>query len=68
VNLNVTNQFNFFQSKFYLSQVWWYALIIPALRRMRQEDLSFKACVDYLGRPCLHKKSNLFCDVFGELK
>jgi hypothetical protein len=33
------------------SQVWWYMPIIPALRRLRQKDLSLKASLGYMGRP-----------------
>jgi hypothetical protein len=31
-------------------QVWWYTPIIPALRRLRQEDHKFKASLDYKER------------------
>jgi hypothetical protein len=31
-------------------------LIIPALRRLRQEDHKFEASVDYIARPDLQKK------------
>jgi hypothetical protein len=30
--------------------------IIPALRRLRQEDLEFKASLGYTAKPCLKKK------------
>jgi hypothetical protein len=29
--------------------------IIPALRRLEQEDLEFKARLGHIGRPCLKK-------------
>jgi hypothetical protein len=38
-------------------QAWWYSPIIPALRRLRQENLKFKTRLGYIGRPC-HKKPN----------
>jgi hypothetical protein len=39
-----------------MSWVWWSMLIIPALRRLRQEDLKFEDCLGHIGRPCLKKK------------
>jgi hypothetical protein len=33
----------------------WYTPVIPALRRVRQEDLEFEVCLDYTERPCLKK-------------
>jgi hypothetical protein len=39
-----------------ISQVWWYRSIIPVLRRLRQEDSKFKACLDYIARFCRKKK------------
>jgi hypothetical protein len=37
------------------SQAWWYAPVIPALRKLRQEDLQFKTSLGYTARPCLKK-------------
>jgi hypothetical protein len=31
-----------------LSQVWWYMPIIPALRRIRQENLKFEVSLGYI--------------------
>lgn len=31
--------------------------IIPVLWRLRQEDLRFLACLDYIDRPCLKTKT-----------
>jgi hypothetical protein len=35
---------------------WWYTYAIPALRRLRQEDLKFKASLGYTARPHLKRK------------
>jgi hypothetical protein len=34
--------------------------VIPAIKRLRQEDLKFKANLSYIGRPCLKKKNTSF--------
>jgi hypothetical protein len=31
-------------------QVWWHAPVIPALRRLMQEDCRFKASLSYVSR------------------
>jgi hypothetical protein len=36
--------------------VWWYRPIIPALKRLRQEDLEFQFSLHYLVGRCLKKK------------
>jgi hypothetical protein len=36
--------------------MWWYIPIIPALRRLRQEDLKVETSLGYIVRPCLKKK------------
>jgi hypothetical protein len=38
------------------SQAWWCTPILPALRRLRQEDWKFKDSLGYITRPCLKKK------------
>jgi hypothetical protein len=35
-----------------------YISIIPALRRLRLEDLEFKAILGYRARPCLKNTTN----------
>jgi hypothetical protein len=32
-------------------------VVIPALGRLRQEDLKLEASLDYIVRPCLRKKT-----------
>jgi hypothetical protein len=39
--------------KFLNGWVWWHVLVIPALRRQRQEDAKFEASPGYMVRPCL---------------
>jgi hypothetical protein len=33
---------------FYSSQAWWYTPVIPALRKLRQEDHEFEASLGYI--------------------
>jgi hypothetical protein len=32
--------------------MWWHIPIIPAFRRLREEDLEFKASLSYIARLC----------------
>jgi hypothetical protein len=35
------------------SWVWWLMAVIPAVKRLWQEDHEFKASLGYIARPCL---------------
>jgi hypothetical protein len=37
------------------SQAWWYMPVIPALGRLRQEDLVFEASLSYIVKLCVKK-------------
>jgi hypothetical protein len=37
----------------YTHQAWWDTPVIPALRRLRQEDHKFEVNLDYIARPCV---------------
>jgi hypothetical protein len=46
--------------KYYMrSQAQWGTPVIPALERLRQEDLKFKSSLGCLVRPCLKKKKKV---------
>jgi hypothetical protein len=45
--------------------VWWFIFIIPALRRLSQEDDKFVASLGYMGRPCLLPKKVIRFDDLG---
>jgi hypothetical protein len=36
--------------------VWWYTPVIPALEKLRQEDLKFEVSLGYIVISCLKKK------------
>jgi hypothetical protein len=38
-----------------ICQAWWYMSVIPALRRWRQEDCEFEACLGYIATTYLKK-------------
>jgi hypothetical protein len=44
-----------------------YIPVIPALRKLSQEDFKFKASLGYLLKPCLKKKQNKKKPGFGVL-
>jgi hypothetical protein len=39
-----------------IRKVWWHTSVIPALRRLKQEDVKFKAYLNYIVRLCLKIK------------
>jgi hypothetical protein len=52
------------------SQVWCFMSIIPALRRLRQENHEFKVSLDYIVRPCppptKKKRNQRLCNYFNQ--
>jgi hypothetical protein len=40
----------------YVSRLWWFTAVIPALRRLRQEDGELQASLGYTVRPYLQKR------------
>jgi hypothetical protein len=42
------------------SQLWWYTPVIPALRRLKQEDYKFKASLGLTLRSYLKKKKPIY--------
>jgi hypothetical protein len=38
-------------------QAWWFTPVIPALRRLRQEDRKLETSLGYIVGPC-HKQTN----------
>jgi hypothetical protein len=41
------------------SPTWWHRSVIPALRKLRQEALQFKASLGYIVIPCLKKNKKV---------
>jgi hypothetical protein len=41
---------------YYVNQVWWNTIVIPALERLRQKDCMFKASLGYMVRHFPPKK------------
>jgi hypothetical protein len=39
-----------------LDWVWWFTPVIPALRRLRQDNHEFKVILGYVTRSCLKKE------------
>jgi hypothetical protein len=39
--------------------VWWYKPVIPALRRLRQEDLNFEATLSCTEKHCFNKRGRM---------
>jgi hypothetical protein len=42
-----------------MSSTWWHRPVIPALRRLRQENQAFNSSLSYVAKLCLQKKKKL---------
>jgi hypothetical protein len=53
-----------------VSQIWWLTPVVPALKKLRQEDLQFQASLDYNAETIplkKNKKRTKFPPKFGNI-
>jgi hypothetical protein len=55
-------QISQYSKKFWAT--WVIIPVIPALRKLRQEDYKFEASLGYIVKPCLKKKKSSFIFIF----